>query len=103
MKEWTTVTNPQRLHIDKRAAALAAADDDNSDELLTTAAVATWLGVSPSWLELGRHRGYGPPYERLGTRTVRYQRGRVRAWLAERSHRSTSEYAARLRSQEATP
>jgi predicted DNA-binding transcriptional regulator AlpA len=94
------VTSPQRFHLDKRAHTLAATvDADNADELLTTAGVATWLGVSPSWLELGRHRGYGPPFERLGPRTVRYQRGRVRAWLDERSHRSTSEYATRQRSQ----
>jgi predicted DNA-binding transcriptional regulator AlpA len=87
------VSTPQKLHLDKRAAAIAATvDADNADELLTTPATAAWLGVSTAWLENARHRGYGPPYERLGPRTIRYLRSRVRYWLDERSHRSTSEY-----------
>jgi predicted DNA-binding transcriptional regulator AlpA len=88
-----TPSAPQRLHLDKRAAALAAVvTDDNADELLTTPATAAWLGVSTAWLENARHRGYGPPFERLGPRTIRYLRSRVLYWLNERSHRATSEY-----------
>jgi hypothetical protein len=61
---------------------------------LDTKAEADWLGVSTQWLEIGRCRGYGPPFERLSPRVIRYQRGKTRRWLDERSHRCTSEYAS---------
>jgi hypothetical protein len=87
------IASPQRLHLDKRAAALAAVPGAD-DELLDTPAMAAWLGVSIQWLEIGRCKGYGPPFERLSPRVIRYQRGRTRQWLVERSHRCTSEYSS---------
>jgi hypothetical protein len=85
---------PERHHIDKRAAAIAAAAAGvDDDQLLSTPQTALWLGVSTQFLEIGRHRGYGPPFERLSARVIRYRRGKVRAWLDERSHQSTKEYA----------
>ena len=82
----------RRLHLDKRAHTLAAAPGSD-DELLTTTQMAAWLSVSTQWLEIGRHKGYGPPFERLGPQLIRYQRGKVRRWLNSRSHQSTAEYA----------
>jgi predicted DNA-binding transcriptional regulator AlpA len=85
------ITSPKQFHIDKRASAIAAVEGDD-DELLSTNQVALWLGVSVQWVEIGRHRGYGPSFERLGARCIRYRRGNVRKWLDERSHCSTAEY-----------
>jgi predicted DNA-binding transcriptional regulator AlpA len=88
---------PQRFHIDKRADKLAAeiAEAGNPDDLLTTCEVAEWLGISPQWLEIGRHRGYGPRFIRLSPRRVRYSRRAVLEFLAERTHAATAEYARR--------
>jgi predicted DNA-binding transcriptional regulator AlpA len=86
---------PLRHHLDRRADEIAqAAADKNPDELLTTAATADWLGISPQWLEIGRSKNWGPPFVRLSTRRVRYRRADVIAWLAERTHCSTAEYAS---------
>jgi hypothetical protein len=86
---------PHAHHIDKRAAGLLAAQGGgDSDDLLTTQEVATWLHVSTQWLEIGRHKKYGPKYVRLAPRCVRYRRGDVLDFLAERTHASTREYQA---------
>jgi predicted DNA-binding transcriptional regulator AlpA len=83
-------------HLDKRAAAIAgAAAGEDEDELLTTPQVAEWLGVSEPWLEIGRHKGFGPPFARIAPKIVRYRRGEVLAWLHERTHRCTQEYATK--------
>jgi predicted DNA-binding transcriptional regulator AlpA len=82
-----------KFHIDKRASAIATAATGSDDDLLSTLQMATWLGVSHQWLEIRRHRGDGPPFERLGPRCVRYRRDKVKAWLDERTYKSTSEYA----------
>ena len=87
------VSIPKSHHIDKRADKIAAAAGDD-DELLSTNQMAHWLGVSTQWLEIGRHRGYGPPFERLGPKLIRYRRGEARKWLDQRSHVCTKEYAA---------
>ena len=41
-------------------ATIGAVGDD--DDLLTTPQLAEWLAVSEQWCEIGRHKGYGPPY-----------------------------------------
>jgi predicted DNA-binding transcriptional regulator AlpA len=83
----------RRLHIDKRADQLVEqASGEGDDDMLNTTAVAEWLGVSTQFLEIGRHRGYGPRFIRLTSRIVRYQRGDVLDWLRERRHRRTLEY-----------
>jgi predicted DNA-binding transcriptional regulator AlpA len=93
-KKKPTLSPPQSHHIDKRAPViLAASTADSDDELLTSRQLAQWLGVSQTWVEIGRVRGYGPPFERLGPHLIRYRRAKVKAWLDERSHRSTAEYA----------
>jgi predicted DNA-binding transcriptional regulator AlpA len=94
---------PKRHHIDRRAGDLlleTAADalahagcSYDPDELLSTAAVSEWLSLSMQWLEIGRHRGYGPRYCKLSPRRVRYRRADVLTWLAERTYQATAEYA----------
>jgi predicted DNA-binding transcriptional regulator AlpA len=91
-KKLPASTAPVRHHLDRRAADIASVAGDD-DELLTTNQMATWLGVSTQWVEIGRHKGYGPPFERLGPKLIRYRRGKTRAWLDARTHSRTAEYA----------
>lgn len=87
-----TSEKPKRHHLDKRAAEIASSPGSD-DELLTTVQIAAWLGVSTQWLEIGRSKGYGPPFERLSPKCIRYRRGKARKWLDGRTHSSTAEYA----------
>ena len=82
-----------RHHLDRRALDLIEATNEGSDDdLMSTVLVAVWLGVSPEWLEIGRTKGWGPPFLRLSPRRVRYRRGDVKKWLQERAYRCTSQY-----------
>ncbi|MGH0035322.1 MAG: helix-turn-helix transcriptional regulator [Myxococcota bacterium] len=45
---------------------------------------AAYVGVSPRTLERWRAAGAGPPYYRLGPRTVYYRAADLRRWLASR-------------------
>jgi predicted DNA-binding transcriptional regulator AlpA len=84
---------PRFHHLDKRAAGLLTAPNgDGHDDLLTTRQVSAWLNVSTQWLDIGRHRGYGPHYIRMSQRCVRYKRGDVLDWLEQRTRASTMEY-----------
>jgi hypothetical protein len=87
-------TRPGQLHLDRRASAIATlgATMGEPDDLLTTNEVARWFAVTHQWLEIGRHRGYGPPYIRLAPSRVRYRRSDLIKWLDERRHRWTREY-----------
>ena len=73
-------------HLDRHANLIVAADIGADDELLSTEAVARWLGVSTQFLEIGRHKGYGPKFKKISTRCVRYSRGDVLKWLRSRTH-----------------
>jgi predicted DNA-binding transcriptional regulator AlpA len=91
----TTSPVPRHHHIDRRAAEIAeyGAAAGDADELLSTSEVAEWLGLSTQWLEIGRHRGYGPKWIQLSPRRTRYLRSDVLAWLRSRTYARTSEYA----------
>jgi predicted DNA-binding transcriptional regulator AlpA len=93
---------PISHYVDRRANRLIAygAATGAADDLLNTAQLADWLQVSTVWLVIGRGRGYGPPFIRIGSR-VRYRRSDVLTWLDERAHRCTSVCAARPRSSNA--
>jgi predicted DNA-binding transcriptional regulator AlpA len=67
------------------------------DDLLSTVATAELLGLSVQWLETQRSRGGGPPFVRLSPKAIRYRRGDLITWLAERTHAATSEYRRRAR------
>ncbi len=80
-------------HLDRRARTLIeSAPDGAPDELLSTAELARWLGVTSQWAELGRSKGYGPPFCRIGPKRIRYSRAAVLAWLETRTHTCVSEY-----------
>ena len=75
--------NPRTHHIDRRAGSLIATPGDDND-LIDTQELAAWLGVSTQWCEIGRSRGFGPKFLKLGRRMVRYKRGDVIRWLKSR-------------------
>jgi hypothetical protein len=83
-----------RHNLYKRANLLMAAPEavGHDDDLLTTAEVADWLRISTTWLEIGRSKNYGPPFERLGPAIIRYRAGSVRAYLKEREYSHTGQY-----------
>jgi predicted DNA-binding transcriptional regulator AlpA len=65
------------------------------DDLLTTRQVSEWLVCSTQWLEIGRLRGYGPKYVKVGPKMVRYTRAAVRAYLRERERAHEAEQRRR--------
>ena len=68
----STPTVPVRHHLDKRAADLAAQGVGDPDDLLSTSDLAEWLGVSIQWVEIGRSKGWSPPFIKLSPRRIRY-------------------------------
>jgi hypothetical protein len=83
---------PERHHLDRRALALLEDGDGDGDDLLNTMQVASWLGVSTQWIEIGRSKGYGPEFVRCGARRIRYLRRSVKKWLLARQYASTAGY-----------
>ena len=83
----------ERYHLDRRADAIAAASEGYDDQLISTKQLAEWFGVSTQWCEVRRRLGHGPPFKRLGPRRIRYKRADVMAWLDERTHTCSKEYA----------
>ena len=77
--------SPQR-----ETGALARHEKALLDPLLTVAQVSEIIGRSISTLEKDRLEGNGPPYVKMG-QLVRYRPADVRAYLAERVRRSTSD------------
>jgi len=63
----------------------------NSQDLLNSREVSAWLGLSESALAQLRYLKRGPSYIKISSRSVRYERGAVEAWLASRDRISTSE------------
>jgi predicted DNA-binding transcriptional regulator AlpA len=77
------------LHLDRRAEKLLL-EKINDDRLLTTSECAEWLAVSYQWLDIGRIKGYGPPFRKLAPKIVRYYPPEVRDWLKERASIASS-------------
>ncbi len=65
------------------AAAKAVREVLPASEYLSTIPAANYIGVSRQFLEIGRHKGEGPPYIKLG-RAVRYKRSDLDAYMAAR-------------------
>ena len=65
------------------AARLALEGAKVGPEYFTTPQTAEYLGCSTQWLEIARHRGYGPPYIKL-SRMVRYKRSALDDYMAAR-------------------
>jgi hypothetical protein len=61
------------------------------DEAVNTAEASRIVGFPPCTLHTWRSRGDGPPFLKLGARSVRYQRRALFRWLVERQRRNTSD------------
>lgn len=87
-KKTARPANHGTTNLDKRAHQIVALTPEGFDdnELLTTLQVASWLGVSRNWLEIGRLSGGSnrPPFIKIGPQQVRYRRSDVKAWLESR-------------------
>ena len=53
-----------------------------SIEYMTTPEAAAYLRVSRQWLEIGRSKGYGPPFTKVEG-IVRYKREQVDSWMVD--------------------
>lgn len=84
---------PASHQLDRRAPDLIAQGGGDPDDLLSTSELSEWLGMSTAFFEIGRHKGYGPPFIRVSARRIRYRRVDVLEWLKARTHRSTRDYA----------
>jgi predicted DNA-binding transcriptional regulator AlpA len=86
---------PRRHHIDRRAGKLAAeiAAGGDPDQLLSDHELSELTGLSRQWFTVARVRGFAPPFVRLSPRVVRTRRSDYVAWLEERTHLRTAEYA----------
>lgn len=68
------------------------------DDLLTQKEAAPLVGVAPRTLERWRwSTNDGPPYIQVSPRCVRYRRGDLLAWVAERRRTSTADAAIAAR------
>ncbi len=67
---------------------IKAAPDD-ADRLMTPTETAEMIGVTVRCIENWRGRGGGPEYVRISVRCVRYRRGTVLDFLAERTRAPT--------------
>ena len=92
-KKLIGMAGPKRHNFDRYADQLAKGLTGSDDDLLTTPETAAAMRCSVQWLEIGRFKGYGPQFKRIGPGLIRYRRGDLRSYLAERTHQSTSEYA----------
>ena len=77
-------------HLDQRAHLIAGSGEGHPDDILTTRELAAWLEVSTQFLEIGRCKGYGPPWIAYSRRSIRYRRRDVLLWLDERTRSHTS-------------
>ena len=59
-------------------------------EFLTTPQAALYLGCSTQWLEIARHRGYGPIFVKNHS-IVRYKKSTLDEYMAARERLNTAE------------
>jgi len=64
---------------------------EHPDALIRTAEAAFLLGLSSRTLETLRLRGGGPAFIAVTRKAVRYRRGDIDAWIADRRRVSTSD------------
>jgi hypothetical protein len=67
MPEGSTKPNyvPATHHLDARASHLIDSNVASDDDLLTSQVISEWLQVSRIWLDIGRGKGWGPPFVRI--------------------------------------
>ena len=60
------------------------------DDVITRPEAAALVKVAPATLRKWAAQNYGPPCFKVGSRSVRYRRSTVAAWLAEQEKASTA-------------
>lgn len=65
------------------------------DEAVDTAEASRIVGFPVCTLHTWRSRGDGPPFLKVGRRSVRYQRRTLLTWMAERQRRNTADRGER--------
>ena len=63
-----------------------------SHQLLTTKQAANFLSVSSAFLERDRWAGAKVPFVRVGSRSIRYRKEDLDAYIKSQTHLSTSGY-----------
>lgn len=64
---------------------------NQTEKFLSTKQLARLLNVSPQWCEIGRCKGYGPPFIRITRGMVRYRLSDVLKWMEARSYTSNTQ------------
>lgn len=65
------------------------------DEAVDTAEASRIVGFPVCTLHTWRSRGDGPPFLKVGRRSVRYQRRTLLQWMSERQRRNTADTGER--------
>ncbi len=65
------------------------------DEAVDTAEASRIIGFPVCTLHTWRSRGDGPPFLKIGARSVRYQRRTLLQWMADRQRRNTADRGER--------
>jgi hypothetical protein len=68
---------PLRFHFDRRIRQIMATNIGEPDDLLDSKQLADLFGVSVVWVEIARCHNYGPKFEKLGPRCIRYTRANI--------------------------
>ena len=63
----------------------------NPRQLLSRDEIENEYGLTRRWLELAALSGKGPPFVKISNRMVRYQRGVLERWIADRTRISTAD------------
>jgi predicted DNA-binding transcriptional regulator AlpA len=61
------------------------------EEAVNTSEASRLVGFPVCTLHTWRSRGDGPPFLKIGARSVRYQRRALLQWMAERQRRNTAD------------
>jgi hypothetical protein len=73
----------------------SARELNSAERLLTPKDAANFLRLSPSWLAKARMRGDGPPYVKVGRRSIRYRGDALVQLLKSRARQSTPVHQGR--------
>ncbi|MCX7356528.1 MAG: helix-turn-helix domain-containing protein [Alphaproteobacteria bacterium] len=78
----------------KSEPAIAVPDGIDADPILRTSEAASYLRVTPRYLEKLRTLGGGPVFLRLGAAAIRYRKSALDQWCEQRARVSTSDQGA---------
>jgi predicted DNA-binding transcriptional regulator AlpA len=84
--------DPKKTPEGAQSNAIDTKEKASPTHLLSREEIQKEYGLTRRWLELAALTGNGPPFIKIGARTVRYRRDDLERWLAEREVQSTSQY-----------